>query len=437
MRKNSIFENIFSVKNENIHKVLTILGIKFKFINNKKFLNEIIQKQSIDFKKNIKKQSVDFKKDITAHTCDIKNNILKENSDIKNILSDYKKHFIELNKKYKKEFIVDNIDNPNYFNTELEIYNFFEEMKARKFYKIFQNRLSFSYIKRYLDITIKKFGKTAYILSDIKENIPVGYNFITLEEIKEHKNEDCIFVVVYNKDYAAIKATKLLVENNLKYCTLPLPFPLARYYHTDEDAFETLKEEQKSNNWHFCPVDFENIFQALNNSASLEGDYVEIGTFKGDSASAALNYMKRKEINKKAYFLDTFIGFDYQEAYDSQDAYWQNTHKDTSYENVKKRLEKYKNANVIKLNIISDNLPFEINKICVANIDVDMYEAVKAALYKVKDKIVQNGIIIAEDYGHTPGLIGAQKAVREFLEENPGLFIPIYMQSGQLMLIKK
>ena len=50
---------------------------------------------------------------------------------------------------------------------------------------------------------------------------------------------------------------------------------------------------------------------------------------------------------------------------------------------------------------------------------------------------VKNGIIICEDYGHTPGLIGAQKATEEFLAENPDMFIKIYLNSGQLFLIKK
>ena len=138
-----------------------------------------------------------------------------------------------------------------------------------------------------------------------------------------------------------------------------------------------------SNSWHFCPVDFENIFQALKASQTLEGDFVEIGTFKGDSASAALNYMKKANINKKAYFIDTYEGFNYEQALKSNDTFWKESHKNTSYDKVKERLTQYGNATVVKGNIISDDLPAEIDKICVANIDVDLYEAIKAALYKV------------------------------------------------------
>ena len=46
-------------------------------------------------------------------------------------------------------------------------------------------------------------------------------------------------------------------------------------------------------------------------------------------------------------------------------------------------------------------------------------------------------IIIAEDAGHTPLLIGAYAAVREFLESPAGkAFTPVEMMSGQMFLIK-
>lgn len=44
----------------------------------------------------------------------------------------------KLGQKLNKEFIEDNIANENYFQLEQEIYNFYEEMKARKFYPIFK-----------------------------------------------------------------------------------------------------------------------------------------------------------------------------------------------------------------------------------------------------------------------------------------------------------
>lgn len=419
-------EKIFSVKNECDYKVIRVFGIKIlKFLNSKKILKELLKNQEVNFEK------------MSVIQDNLKKVLLENSKNNKEYFNTFNNALNNLNVKYKKEFIKDNIDNPNYAKIEQELYNFYEAMKTIKFYKIFQNRINFDLAKPKIDLLNRRFKKNSYILTDIEENFPQGYSKITSDEIKKHKDEDCIFILAYSKDFLALDTIKVLESFNLKYYALQQPYPLARYFHIDKNAFETLDEEQKSENWHFCPVDFENIFQLLNQCKNLEGDYVEIGTFKGDSASAALNYMKKENINKKAYLLDTFVGFDYEEAYNSQDACWQNTHKQTSYEEVKKRLEKYGNANIIQTNIISNELPDEIDKICLANIDVDMYEAVKAALYKVKDKIVKNGIIIAEDYGHTPGLIGAQKATNEFLEENPDKFISIYLNSGQLLLINK
>ena len=416
----AFLQKIFSVKNQSTHKIITILWIKLKFINTSKFLET-------QFFLNEKKQVA------------IKQQLIGINKLVKSFeqkFDDIEVQTSKLGQKLNKEFIEDNIANENYFQLEQEIYNFYEEMKARKFYPIFQNRISLSSIRQRINGYQKRFNKKIYILTDL-DYIPREYNIIELSRIENYQNDDCMFVLIYNYDFNAINAVKKLTDLNLKYFPLWQAFPLARYFHTNELAFKVLLEESDNNHWHFCPVDFENIFQALEICKSLSGDYVEIGSFKGDSASAVLNYMKKANITKKSYFIDTFKGFDYEEAYNSMDAQWQNTHKDTSFEEVKSRLSKYNNASVVQANIITDSLPECISEICIANIDVDMYDAVKAALYKVKDKIVHNGIIIAEDYGHTPSLIGAQKAVCEFLDENPDMFIPIYLNSGQLFMIRK
>jgi hypothetical protein len=147
--------------------------------------------------------------------------------------------------------------------------------------------------------------------------------------------------------------------------------------------------------------------------------------------------MKRSSISRDVYFIDTFEGFVYEQAAVSENTGRENTHTDTSMKDVKNYLSDFPGANLIKANIITDDLPVEINKIALCNIDVDMYEAIKVALYKTCDLITTNGIIIVQDYGSTPVLIGAQKAVHEFLDEKSDKFISLYMTSRQLFLIKR
>ena len=124
------------------------------------------------------------------------------------------------------------------------------------------------------------------------------------------------------------------------------------------------------------------ICQAIEQTKDLEGCYVEIGVYKGGSALTALNYMKIANINRKTYLLDTFDGFDYDEALNSAETHWtkhNNHHKLFGRENKKKYVSNVLSIGcpdmhyeLIESNICKDQLPSEIEKIAVANIDVDL-----------------------------------------------------------------
>ena len=91
---------------------------------------------------------------------------------------------------------------------------------------------------------------------------------------------------------------------------------------------------------------------------------------------------------------------------------------------------------LIANNICSDSIPNIIEKIVVANIDVDLLEATSSALEKVSERLVVGGIIISEDPTSSPGLIGAYYAMRTFLDTEEGKrFICIHV-GGQYYLIK-
>ena len=59
----------------------------------------------------------------------------------------------------------------------------------------------------------------------------------------------------------------------------------------------------------------------------------------------------------------------------------------------------------------------EVDKICFANLDVDIYEAVLQGLLRIHEKLVISGIILVEDKGNTPQLVGACVALSEFFEK--------------------
>lgn len=148
---------------------------------------------------------------------------------------------------------------------------------------------------------------------------------------------------------------------------------------------------------------------------------------------------------RKAWLLDTFDGFTYDEAINSADVIWANTHKVLG---VKKTMERVTNLlhdkahvetpfELVESNICADALPSDIRAISVANVDVDMYDATKAALEKVAPLIATGGIIICEDPTATPGLYGAYLAMNEFLATPLGKNFMSLFKTGGYFLINK
>lgn len=400
----------------------------------------MVNKQILEFfdiKKDYEKQSI-YIKNIEEKLRELENIMQSPHQFITN-----KQYEELLNGEYFKKAILkymveegNNVCETSYIKT---IYHKLKELETVTLLPFITNRIDMTIIQMQLEDLKNRFKKEFIILTDL-DSIPGNWNIISLDEISNYSNTPNIMVVlVYNKDWLAIEALKEVKKYQLKYLSITNSVPMARFFHTHRETWETLQKEWENNpiDHYFCPVDFENIFQAILATKELDGDYVEIGTFKGASARATLRFLRNIDLKRTTYFLDTYEGFTYDEAKSAKDSFWENTHTDTSIEAVRDYLKEFPEANLIKNNIITDELPEDIKKITVCNIDVDMYDAVKFALYKVKDKIVQNGIIIAEDYGHTSLLIGAQKAVQEFLEDYGDEFTTFYFNSGQMFLIKK
>lgn len=187
--------------------------------------------------------------------------------------------------------------------------------------------------------------------------------------------------------------------------------------------------------------DFVNLTQALASTDRIDGCVVEVGCFRGSSGSVMLDYANAKGLRPKAFhFFDVFEGFNYSEALESPDASWANTHATDGEGAVRERLTAKAGTNQVtvrRTNIISDPLPDELAPIALANLDVDLYEAVEAGLRRLAPLIARGGIMICEDAGHTPALIGARLALQEFIDSDAGrAFTPVHMSSGQAFLIK-
>jgi len=329
------------------------------------------------------------------------------------------------------QFILDN----GLTDVALTTYYFQSNLSANRF----DNRD----IRGGLDLArTRSLGAPIYYISD-RYPLPIGNQDVIelmpsgIDDLPDDGKRK-VFVCVYESDALMVETVqRVRRKRNAVFFTPPKFLPTARYFHRNDIAREVLVRESRIDKKKFEVADFENIIQAIDLTRNIEGDYLEIGVYQGRSSHMALAYMREAKINRRAHFIDVFEGFTYEAAHGSSDALWDNTHVDTSLEEVQTFLQEFDNANVLKLNVIDGALPEDIRKVAVCNLDVDMYEAVLKGLEKAAPLISHNGIIIAEDAGHTPALAGAYVAVREFLESETGqAFLPIHMASGQMFLIK-
>jgi hypothetical protein len=259
---------------------------------------------------------------------------------------------------------------------------------------------------------------------------------ITDKEIKD--TQEKVFLCAFTSDESLTDfLIKIKSLNNYIYIPIGGSYPTARYFDRNNLAKRILQEESELDLDKFELSDYENIVQAIDITKNNHGPFVEIGVYKGRSAHLALNYMKQANISKKAFLIDTYEGFNYSEAAASPDRKWDGTHGDTSIEYVTELLKEFDNKELLKMNVISDDLPPEINNVSVCNIDVDIYEAVLVATIKMAPRMALGGVIILEDQGHTPALAGAYLALREFMESAEGdKFTPIHFPTGQAFLVK-
>tara|TARA_A100001015_G_scaffold313774_1_gene421776 strand:+ start:2513 stop:3643 length:1131 start_codon:yes stop_codon:yes gene_type:complete len=309
-------------------------------------------------------------------------------------------------------------------------------------------------------ISEKKFNNL-YILSDLNQEINTKQlndlnitKINSTENLSEEEINNSLFFLLFSSDQIALSHINKIIKNKGYFKSLEFEnyrstvdhSNATSYRFTNPKCMEAIKKSflQKKNmsgNYLSTLNTHENICEAIELTKNLPGDYLEIGVFEGGSALTALNYLKQINLSKKVFLLDTFEGFNYKESEKSYDIKWYKSHFiDTEGKTKKLLVNTFKEFNNYKLftnNICKDELPDEVSKVCLAHIDVDMYEATFAALEKVSMKIVNNGIIMCEDPPNTPLLYGALYAMDEFLKTHEGKkFIKIF-KKNHYFLIKK
>lgn len=167
---------------------------------------------------------------------------------------------------------------------------------------------------------------------------------------------------------------------------------------------------------------------------NLSGDFVECGVWRGGcSMMMALTLKELNDTSRKIYLYDTFEGMTAPTANDkdifSKSAVDLLKSKKTTDRNsvwcyseldeVKKNMmgTGYPTSNMIFIKgKVEETLLHHLppNNLSILRLDTDWYESTKIELELLFPKLVKNGILIIDDYGHWKG---ARKAVDEYFKE--------------------
>lgn len=184
------------------------------------------------------------------------------------------------------------------------------------------------------------------------------------------------------------------------------------------------------------------LWSLINQVTHLEGDLIEIGTYKGGSAALIIKKISTKvnkdtNIQKEIVFIcDTFFGVvKSSKKYDNH--YTNFEHNDTSFEDVDNFLDQLnlKNYKILK-GIFPDETGHYVKnkKIKFCHIDVDTYQSAKDITEFLWDKLVSKGVIVFDDYGFI-GSEGVTRFVNEFTKVKKNLIF-IHNLNGHGIIIK-
>lgn len=157
------------------------------------------------------------------------------------------------------------------------------------------------------------------------------------------------------------------------------------------------------------------IINLAKDALNVEGDFVELGCFKGDTSLLLADILRGS--SKRLWIYDSFEGLPEKSTFD-ESVLGQDFRAGELYVTKREVKERFLRAGlavpVIKKAWFSDlelgDLP---ERIALAFLDGDFYESIKDSLKLVEPRMVDGGILIVHDYDNA-ALPGVRKAVDEW-----------------------
>jgi len=254
------------------------------------------------------------------------------------------------------------------------------------------------------------------------------------EELLKENKDDLIILIASMADKEIslqLEEMGFVKEKHFFSCVYKLPL----------DMEKTVSEAGKDNLYKsktYTKTSIERRYSVYNSvqyivKNNIQGDFVECGVWRGGSCmimAAAL--MELGDLSRKIYLYDTYTGMseptekdiccDNVPASENWHKYQREDHNTWCYaslEDVKNNILStgYPEENIVFVKgKVEETIPAIIPpKIALLRLDTDWYESTYHELVHLYPLLVQNGVLIIDDYGFWQG---AKQAVDEYFEQN-------------------
>jgi O-methyltransferase len=177
--------------------------------------------------------------------------------------------------------------------------------------------------------------------------------------------------------------------------------PFSNYAPWDSDlAFQELYQTIKDHTLVDIFRSYELWTLAAQYATKVEGDFLEVGVWRGGTSAILAKQLVLNAVKKKLYLADTFTGV--VKAGDNDSTYSGGEHADTSVELVEDLLQRVAPQNYeILQGIFPEDTAHKIadKKFAICHIDVDVYQSAKDVLDWVWPRLSVGGVVVYDDYG--------------------------------------
>jgi hypothetical protein len=174
------------------------------------------------------------------------------------------------------------------------------------------------------------------------------------------------------------------------------------------------------------------LWRTLRQSLALDGEVLECGVFRGGTALLEATTIRESGAERPLHLVDSFAGM--PDTTDGVDRFREGDFAGTSAEDVRQALSPFPFARVHQGFIPEILDRTGIGSLAWANIDVDLYAAVRDCLEFIYPRLVPGGVMILDDYGF-PSCPGVRRALDEFFAEGRPE-VPICLPTGQCLVFK-